>query len=240
MNTVLKEFSDGLPEWVRAYVLPALAGTLLAFAAYSVYDWRKEAHNREISVLYWKMEEAIRDEEGEAAAENFALLQRDGDETQISFAAARIAGFQHDQGQYEQAAANYDTVIARSPFPTMRDLARLRKARVLIAAGGEQEDELASLFQSLEGTHPVLLRTANILSADTRAAAGDFQEARELYSAVLQEMASEEGAAGNELMEIIRLKLAILDSDKVSKLSRQARQDKPEAEPEEAAESEES
>ncbi|MCY4325580.1 MAG: tetratricopeptide repeat protein [Betaproteobacteria bacterium] len=236
MNTAFREISDNLPEWVKAYLLPAIAGTLLAVGAYSIHDWYTKRQNEKISLIYWQMEEAIHDEDDAAALEHFARLYRDGNDTQISFAAARIASFQYEQEEYEQAAANYDTVIALSPFETMRDLARLRKARVLASAGGDREDELAALVQSLEGTHPALLRTANILAADTRAAAGDFDQARELYTAVLEQMSANEGNSETELIEIIRLKLAILDSQKVIELAKQQEEDGSDAAPDSAAE----
>ena len=228
MNAEFKELAESLPEWVRSYVLPATVGGLLALAAYSAYGWHRDSHNRAISLIYWQMDQAIGDESQDAASEAFALLQRDGSDVQVAFAAARLAGFQHDQGSYEQAAASYDTVIARSPFETMRDLARLRKVRALIAGGGDREEEVGTIIDSLESNHPSLLRTANILAGDVSAAAGDLDQARQLYASVMQGLTQERAEGEAEMIEIVRLKLAILDSERVIRLSR--REGEPEAE----------
>ena len=244
MNTALKEISDELPSWVTAYVLPSLVGGLLAFAAYSLYGWYQDDYNHKMSVLYWHMEKAIRDEDGEAAAEHFELLQQDGRDVQVSLAAARLAGFQYKQGQYEQSVTSYDAVIERSPFESLRDLARLRKARSLMAVDAVRENEVEGqkneiivMLESLEGTHPFLLRTANILAGDFKAATGDLAEAQGLYGSVLQDLIEETSGSENELLEIVRLKLAILDSRRAIKLSSQEVEPKTETETEEREES---
>lgn len=188
-----EEQLENLKHWWKSYgttVVVALVVGLGGFVAWHQYRNHLENKASEASVVYEKFATAVTELEGEPNAEQIAktrqlaqdVIAQDDTGLYADFAELYLASQAVQQKDYAAAKASLDKVIKRESNDSMRDLARLRLARVH-AAAGEIDQALALLSLPVLPAYTAAYAEAkgDVLLEQQRHA-----EARTAYEAALQ------------------------------------------------------
>ena len=151
-----EEQVKALKEWWQENGKPLMAGIALAAAAgfgWNAWQDQQAAEAEAASVLYQNMMDAAagaigpnQDENQKSTAGHLAeQLKSDHESSAYArFAALMMARIAAESGDYPAALAQLDWVIAHEPEPAQKEIALMRKARIL-AVQGNIDDALSVL-----------------------------------------------------------------------------------------------
>lgn len=205
-----EEQLENLKRWWSDYgttVVVAVVVGLGGFFGWNQYQKHVQNKASEASVVYEKFATAISEFEGdlteEQAAETRQLAQAVIDEDESSlyadFAELYLAKLAVQQKDYASAKTNLEKVIKRGTNDSMRDLARLRLARVH-AAAGEIDRALALLS---EPVLPAYTAAYAEVKGDVLLSQERLPEARAAYESALQAL----GTKLPQRRNLVQLKL---------------------------------
>lgn len=198
-----KEQIAQIKTWWHAYgkaiAVGVVLGVLLMFAWRYWHDYR-ESQQEHASLVYEQSMQSMEVHEDQvAAAEATRLVNAFASTTYSDFGRLILAKLAIEKGEYAVAKKWYSGVIAHSKIPALRQVARLRHARLLIAEGKSEE----ALTLLAEMDHNRFLPLVNVTRGDAYQALNQQKEAREAYKKAVDP--SNEGIA--ELMPVIEMKL---------------------------------
>jgi predicted negative regulator of RcsB-dependent stress response len=205
-----EEQLENLKQWWKDYgttVVVAVVVGLGGFFGWNQYQSYQQGKASEASVVYEKFATAVTAQEDELSAEQSAELKQlaqaviaqDESSLYADFAELYLAKLAVQQKDYASAKTSLEKVFKRGTNDSMRDLARLRLARVHAAAG--EIDQAISLLSA-----PVLpAYTAAYAEAKGDVLLGQerLAEARTAYQAALQAL----GANQPQRRNLVQLKI---------------------------------
>lgn len=178
------EQEEAVKRWLRENGSSLVIGVVLGLGA--LYGWRyyqdlEVQRAQQATEVYTAFVEAVDDQDMETARAQYAVLIQEFDGLAPAYLAGlRLAAGSLEEGDREQARAFLETVVAQGQPPAIRDLARVRLARLLVTSSpgkalevlaGVEDDSYAGLAAELRG--------------DAFAAQGETEAAREAYEAAL-------------------------------------------------------
>ena len=177
------------------------------FFAWNQYQKHQQEKAREISVIYEKFAKAVTETEGELSAEEAAkakpvaeeLIAQDETSLYADFARLFLAKLAVQQQDLAAAKATLEKVANQGANDSVKELARLRLARVH-AAAGEVDQALNLLSNKASPAYAAAYAEAkgDLLLAQQRVA-----EARTAYEAALQAMGTSQPMRRN----LVQLKI---------------------------------
>jgi predicted negative regulator of RcsB-dependent stress response len=200
---LLDEHEQGevVRNWLKQYGGALFGGAVLGIGMiFGVHQWREHGvqQRAQASTQYQVLVDAYESRDLDLAERLSAELRHKRANTPYAaLAALRDADEALKAGDLERAAASLRWVIGNSRDPAMRDLANLRLARVLLAAG-DPEAALAAAGAVAQGSFAALVAEVR---GDALLALGRRAEAVDAYRAGLA------GGAGTARGEVLRLKL---------------------------------
>lgn len=205
-----EEQLENLKQWWKDYgttVVVAVVVGLGGFFGWNQYQSYERNKASESSVVYEKFASAVSEQEAELSAEQAAKLKQlaqevielDGSSLYADFAELYLAKVAVQQKDYAAAKTSLEKVIERGTNDSMRDLARLRLARVH-AAAGEAEKALTLLSMPVLASYTAAYAEAkgDVLLGQERLA-----EARTAYEAALKAL----GTQQPQRRSLVQLKL---------------------------------
>jgi predicted negative regulator of RcsB-dependent stress response len=191
-------------SWAR-YGVSLVVGVVLALGG--VLGWRSyEAHRAETaeaaSTAFYRYQQARAEgREADAALEAARLTEAHGDTAYALFLALGNARDAVDAGDLAAAKAALETGLALAPTEALKDVVRLRLARLALAEEGPE-----AALRALEGIRQgESMAGVAELRGDALASLGAFTEARAAYAAAL---AAVEGA-----LPMVSMKLDALPAE---------------------------
>lgn len=181
-----EERADLVKEFIRDYWLTAalvIGGSIAAVGGINYYKSSKITARNESAQLAEKAFK-LDDKADLAAAETAVKDLQDADPTSgyATLASLSLAKAQFEKGEFDKAVATYDSVINNHDFAEFRDVAKMRKARVQVAA--KQSKQALETLKSVEtDAHR---GDATLLSGDIHLAAKEFDDALALYEKGLE------------------------------------------------------
>ncbi len=190
MNTYIseKEQIDQLKRLWKQYGAPLIAGVVIA--SIIVFGWRFwQSHRLKIvgqaSILYEQVLVNFNSKDNAAVQSLTEDLMNKYSSTAYSQAAALILAKQEiEQKKYLDADINYQWAFNHGKSTILKELARIRDARVLVE---EKKPELAlAVLSKIEDKS--FYPAVNEIKGDIFQTMGKDQKAREAYSLALQEL----------------------------------------------------
>ena len=191
--------------WAR-YGVSLVVGVVLALGG--VLGWRSyEAHQVETaeaaSTAFYRYQQALAEgREADAAVEAARLTEAHGDTVYALFLALGNARDAVEAGDLTAAKTALETGLTLAPTEALKDVVRLRLARLALAGEDGAEAALRYLERIRQGES---LAGVAELRGDALASLGAFAEARAAYAAAL--------AAGEGALPIVSMKLDALPAD---------------------------
>jgi len=185
-----------LVEWLKANGLALAAGIGLGLAVVVGWYWWQAHVDKQAyaaAELHDSLVQRVNAEgfDEAARAELETLKDEYAGSPYAANAAMQLAAHAADQQDYDLALAQLDWVLAESDSTPVRNLARVRKARVLWAAG---RDDAA--LELLREEHPSSFeRLYAELTGDIHAARGEPEQAHEAYQQAAAAADSQVGGA---------------------------------------------
>lgn len=193
--------------WAR-YGVSLVVGVVLALGG--VLGWRSyEAYEVEAaeaaSTAFYRYQQALAEgREADAAVEAARLTEAHGDTVYALFLALGNAREAVEAGDLTAAKVALETALTLAPTEALKDVVRLRLARLALA--GEEGAEAALRYLEAIRQGETLAGVAE-LRGDALASLGAFVEARAAYAAAL--------AAGEGALPIVSMKLDALPAEDV-------------------------
>jgi predicted negative regulator of RcsB-dependent stress response len=199
----LKRFWKDYGTTVVVVLVVGLGG----FFGWNQYKNYQVEKARELSEVYQKFATAVTEFEGEldeaqtARAKQLAeaVIAEDSSSLYADFAELYLAKLAVEQQDYTTAKSRLENVIKRASNDSIRDLARLRLARVH-AAAGENDQALSLLSGSVS---PAYAAAYAEVKGDVLAGLDRLAEARAAYESALQSL----GAAQAMRRSLVQLKI---------------------------------
>lgn len=187
-----------LKQWWKENWIALALGLVIGFGAIGGYQgWTayKDRQAETASALYEDAKKALDVSNRDEARSVVDQLAKDYSSTPYAGTAAlRMAQSDVASGDLDAAATRLTWVIEHGRDEGIKDVARLRKARVLFAQG-KHDDALALLDHEPDGFKGLTLE----LRGDIQLAKGDRAAARDAYEKALA--ATEEQAANRNLLQ---------------------------------------
>lgn len=178
---------EKLKEWWKENGTATIMGVAMGVAL--ILGWRgwntyQDTRANTASSLY---EQAVvqfsQDKDQEARQATNKLLNEFSGTTYAALASLMLAKQAMDDGQAEAAPAHLDWVIENAKLPQLQNLARLRKARLLLAA-----DNAQGALQVLEGGEiQGYDAAAQTIKGDIYLALGQLDKAKAAYATALED-----------------------------------------------------
>lgn len=209
-SALMDDVLSVLPARYRKVALPWLAaiiaGALVFVGAYYAYDGYVSSRNEEVSTYYWQLTSAVNDDDLAAAEEAFAKVGDVATDEQYSLAATVLAAGAFAAGEHDRAEELYREVIERAAQKSLRDTARSRLAKVLLAK--EQYADARQELLKVESSSNVFSVVVADLLGDISVAQGDLEEALSHYAEALDLL----GEGDEQLTSLLRTKVAMVSS----------------------------
>ena len=210
-STFMDETFSFLPARYRRKALSWIIGGLVllftTLGSLLLYDSVVEARNEEVSGYYWQLTSAVDKDEIALAEEALTSIKERGTDEQYCLAAMVLAAGAFSNDDVDKAEGLYREVIDLSDHRGIRDTARTRLAKVLLAKGeyAEAKQELITV-ESLGVQFSVVVSD---LLGDISIAEGDFSAAASHYREGLS-LISERG--NEQLTSFLQSKIAMITS----------------------------
>jgi predicted negative regulator of RcsB-dependent stress response len=197
-----------LKAWWAQYgnfVVTVLLVLALGFAGWQGWNRYKSTESAKVSTLYFELQQAAANDDApqvrKVAGE---MISKHGDTVQAQLGAMLSAGVQFRKNDLDNARPHLEWAADKGKDATLRDLARLRLAAVLLHQGATDE-ALARLQPVPEGA---LRARFDDLRGDAFASQGKTAEARTAWKAAFGALDGEANDAN--MREVIRIKLESL------------------------------
>lgn len=209
-SALMDDVLSVIPARYRKVALPWLAaavtGALVFIGSYYAYDGYVSSRNEEVSTHYWQLTSAVGDDDLAAAEEAFAKVAHRATDEQYSLAATVLAAGAFAAGEHDRAEELYREVIERAGQRSLRDTARSRLAKVLLAK--EQYADARQELLKVESSSSVFSVVVADLLGDISVAQGDLEEALSHYAEALDLL----GEGDEQLTSLLRTKVAMVSS----------------------------
>lgn len=198
-----KEQIAQMKEWWNEYGKAIAVGVILGVAI--MFGWRywhdyRESQQQQASLVYEQLLQSIQvHEEQVVAAEATRLVNEFSSTTYSDFGRLILAKLAVEKSEYDTAKKWYSEVTANSKMMGLRQVARIRHARLLIAEGKSEK----ALGMLAEMDDKAFLPLINAVRGDAYWALNKKKEAQDAYKKAV-ETSSE---AIVELRPIIQMKL---------------------------------
>lgn len=200
-----------LKAWWARYgkLVTALAvAAAVASVAWQGWRWYQNRQAAEAGGLYFAVQQAVTQQDAQKARElTGRLIDQFGGTVYAQLGALVSAGLQFSKGDLDNARAPLEWAAGQGKDESLRDLARLRLAAVLLQQGA-YDQALAQLQR--EPGKAYRARFAD-LRGDALAAQGKAADARAAYQAAITALEAE-GDEAAMLREVVRVKLESLEA----------------------------
>lgn len=149
-----------------------------------------EKQTKQINEHYWNMSVAIEESETGKALENFNQILAQGNETQVNLASMLMAHGYFKDKDYAEAQVLYSRVVEKAGPASLRDTARIRLAKVLLAL--KRHEEASTTINEIESSTLIFQMLAESVLGDIYLLQQDFDEAGYSYFKA-QELATQFG-----------------------------------------------
>ena len=177
------EQEQQVKQWLRenggAIVMGIALGLGLVFG---YMYWRDQGVAKDLNAASAFNQLADASDETSAQSRYEAYSEQFGDSAFAGFAGLNAVAELVEEGELEQAAAILENVIATGEPPAVRDIARLRLARIQIANG--DFDQALALTQKAS---PAFSALAAQVRGDAHKASGNDAAARDAYQSALDD-----------------------------------------------------
>ncbi|MDR2209418.1 MAG: tetratricopeptide repeat protein [Azoarcus sp.] len=198
-----------LKAWWAQYGNLIVTLLLLLALGFAGWQWWSKYRNNEAveaSTLYFNLQRAAgNDDAAQVHLIANEMIDKHGDSVHTQLGAMLSAGMQFQKSDFDNARLHFEWAADKGRDATLRDLARLRLAAVLLQQG-ETDGALLRLQPVPEG--PLRARFED-LRGDTLASQGKTAEARTAWETAVG--ALDNAADNTQLRRIIRIKLESLE-----------------------------
>lgn len=182
---------EELKKWWKENGKSVIAGVVLGVGgllAWKGWSYYQENHAKAASELYAQVQHAMTQNEVKSVTEYSEVLRKDYASTPYaSLAALDLAKLDSESDRLEEAAERLRWAVENSPQVTLRNIAKIRLARVQIAQ--KQYDQTLELLSG--DMPPAYSSLIEEVRGDALRAKGDIEKARQAYTRALM------GARGN-------------------------------------------
>lgn len=183
---------EAIKEWWKNYgklTIVVFFLTLAASFAWKYWQQREVSVTEQASIIYDQMTASFANQDRDAFAAQANKLISEFDKTPYAnMAAFSVAHQAVKDGNFDKALSELQTIIAQSGDPQVRQIARIRSARVLLAQN-KLKDALQVLGKLDSETY---LPVVHEVRGDVFVAQGETQKAREAYKAAIAGTSAEE------------------------------------------------
>lgn len=181
-----------LKNWIKQYSLVILAGVLIAIVAMSAWRFWDQRQNKTLdhasSVYDEMLTMRAQNEPGEMIIQTKKLFSHYEKTTYGKMAALMLARTAAVKSNYTEAEKQLQWVIDNTKVPALRQIARLRLARLLITQG-KPDDSLSLLKKVDDKSFSGLI---DEVRGDAYLAKNDTTHAREAYQLAITELPNAE------------------------------------------------
>ena len=211
MNAVLLQAISFVPARYRkttALALVAVAVALIGgFTGYHIYTYTVTERDNAVSLAYWQLTQAVENDDIDQATEMFALISTRGTQQQTVHAALSLAAEHFAHKQYEQAEQLYQLVVEIAAQSTLRDIARIRLAKVQLTQG--RIDASRDTLIDVEQRIPQIGIILNSVLGDIALAENNLLSSQASYRTAL---AAAQSSGDTSYSNLLQEKLALVHS----------------------------
>ena len=197
-----REQVDRIRQWWKengAWIIVGVGGGLLALAGWNWWQGYQLERAEQASAIYAVIAEAAMEERIDEIRVGVERLESAYDGSPyLQHGRFALAGALARAGEFAPAADQLQQVLEGADDPQLRLIARLRLARVLLAAG-ENERALETVRSGETGVFAAPLRE---VEGDILAAQGDAAGARAAYQAALEGATEHAGIIDEALVQL--------------------------------------
>ncbi|PIE45723.1 MAG: hypothetical protein CSA44_01885 [Gammaproteobacteria bacterium] len=176
-----EEREELVKQWISDNWLTAVIAVLIAIGIVYGFDYYKKSKANalnQMAVEVADVQKAISANQLEEATKRVSNIQQEASQTAFSsIATLSLAKRYVDEEKYQSAIEQYDWLITHADDLAMRDIAKLRKARV--QANLKQNNQSVETLSSLEGK--AYITEANLLKGDILLSAKQYEQAQKAY-----------------------------------------------------------
>ena len=187
-----QEQVEMLKEWWQEngkFTVIAFILTAAAVLGWNAYKRHQVASKQQASALYQQMMYSFAQEKQNAfVAQANKIINDHADLPYANLASFVLAKSAIDSGKYDEAVKQFQHVVATAKDDRIRQIARIRAARVLLAQ--DKPNDALQLLATVD--NKTFLPLINEVRGDIYVAKGDTKNARESYQAALNEMSEDE------------------------------------------------
>lgn len=203
-----REQVDRIRQWWKengAWIIVGVGGGVLALAGWNWWQGYQLQRAEQAAAIYAVLAEAAMEERIDEIRVGVEQLESGhGGSPYLQHGRLALAGALARAGEFANAADQLGQVLEGAKDPQLQLIARLRLARVLLAAGEQQR----ALEVARGGEHGVFAAPLREVEGDILAAQGDTAGARAAYEAALESAAERPGVVDEAY---VQLKLEALD-----------------------------
>jgi predicted negative regulator of RcsB-dependent stress response len=193
---------EAIKKWWKENGTSVVGGIALGFAAIGGWQWWQShqlGQGEAASMIYDTMRQSVRTGQVDLALENGRRLVGEySGSAYAAFAAFDMARLAYERGEREAARGHLQWVIDAAPDPAIRELARLRLARLLLDMG--DTGALAPLLE--KQATPAFAGEFAELRGDLARLNGDRDAARNAYQEALLAGVSNETLLRMKLVDV--------------------------------------
>jgi len=177
---------EAIKNWWKENGLAVIGGAVLGISAlvgWRAWGWHQEKQATEASDLFVIMQDAVNKNDAASIEANANTLRSDYASTPYaSLAVLHLAKVQNDKDDSANAEESLRWVLNNSKQAEVKDIARIRLARLLLI--GEKVDEAQALLTS--GTSEAYSSLVNEVRGDIYVAKGEIEQAKQAYDQAIQ------------------------------------------------------
>ncbi len=172
---------EALKEWWKQNGIAVIGGAVLGISAlvgWRGWNWHQENQATEASDIFVVLQEAVSKNDAAALSEKANILRDQyGSTPYASLAVLHHAKAQIDQSDHAAAEESLRWVLNNSKQDTVKNVARLRLARLLLA--DNKIDEAQAMVNA--GVSDAYASLANEIRGDIFVAKGEIEQAKKAY-----------------------------------------------------------
>lgn len=195
-------------EQYGKFVTAILLTAAVASVGWQGLKWYQSKQANEAGTLFFAVQQAAQQSDAAKAREAAGqIIEKFPRTAYAEMGALLSAGVQFAASDSRNARAHLEWLANNGRDPTLKDLARLRLATILLN-DGEYAPALAQLEQAPASA---LKGRFEDLRGDVHAVQGNYDQARRAYQAALEALSVQGTEAAAGLQDVIRIKLEALE-----------------------------